>query len=161
MFVIEEYSFDNMENEIGSAICHEPVVILMSNHQQDADAWIEEKNKTLKRYKGWDQKEYPYYTAKRVNVAFPPSPEKNEKVYGYHYGNYKEWLTTDEGKEKIEKVRSSIKKDGSEMTFYDIYNIGETWETLAVIDYLEEEGYIRNISKEGFTQNWRYVYNGQ
>lgn len=54
-----------------------------------------------------------------------------------------------------------MKKDGSEMTFYSIYHIGDTWETLAAIDYLKEEGYIKIISNEGYTQDRRYVYNGQ
>ncbi len=178
MFLIIKHDFDTMENEIGSAKKSSIIGVLDSDSQSQVDGWIADHDKLLEKYDGWDNSKYPYYTFQPVEIlhvdtvsekkSYDASPKvKVEGPYilhqptHYSYSKFYDYIMS-EACDIFERVKDNVKKDGSEMNFYDFIKgiTAESWAILACIDKLTEIGYIKCISKNGMTQDWKYKYCG-
>lgn len=64
MYLIKKIGFGGYENEINSAIFSSIVGVLPT--EEAAIEYIIESSKKIKKYKGWDGNEYPYYEKQYV-----------------------------------------------------------------------------------------------
>lgn len=64
MYVIEKHGFDNMENR--NPWYSEIVGVVNIDDEEAVKEYTERMTRDAKKYKGWDKKEYPYYTYKPI-----------------------------------------------------------------------------------------------
>lgn len=165
MFVIIRHDFDSLENQIGKAKTSAIVGVINTESQDIVDEWIRDNDKLLSKYKGWDNVEYPYYTAEKtgllfsISMALSASNSPLVKQIGYSYEDFRDKIINEENN-KFERVKANVKKDGSEMNFYQLTKgiTSDSWTMLGCIDRLEEIGYIKCVSKNGMRRDWKYQY---
>jgi len=67
MFLIKKVQFDSSESEYGNAR-YEQVIGVIDGDESYALKWIEEhRNELGRKYRGWDEVEYPYFEKEHVN----------------------------------------------------------------------------------------------
>ena len=66
-YLITKVDFDNMENQIHSAINETPVGVVIGT-MYDVHTKIEELMNNVSKYKGWDSIEYPYFEVTELNL---------------------------------------------------------------------------------------------
>ena len=67
VYLITKVDFDNMENQIHSAINETPIGVVIGT-MYDVHTKIEELVNNASRYKGWDSIEYPYFEVTELNL---------------------------------------------------------------------------------------------
>ena len=67
IYLITKVDFDNMENQIHSAINETPIGVVIGT-MYDVHTKIEELMNNVSKYKGWDSIEYPYFEVTELNL---------------------------------------------------------------------------------------------
>lgn len=79
----------------------------------------------------------------------------------YNYDNEKSGVLTRDGVAKLLTIKDNMWKYPRDyiISYLELTRntYGDSWNTLACVDWLEENGHIQCVSKEGYRQHWKYI----
>lgn len=108
MYLIKKVEFDSLENRINDAIVT-TIVGVIDGGEEEAQKWINEHERSIEnKYRGWDNKYYPYFTKEPVENLNNGNHEVVETINNDAYSHACE----------CPSCGSKISRDYKERTFY-------------------------------------------